>query len=538
MTPWWKQAVIYQVYPKSFMDASGDGVGDIPGIIEKLDYLADLGIDCLWLSPIFASPMADNGYDVSDYTAVAPVFGALPDVDRLISEAHRRSIRLVLDIALNHTSTAHPWFQAACDPASPYHDWYIWREGRGEAAPNNWRSIFGGPAWSKIADRYYLHLFDRTQADLNWENPAVRAAIHAAMRFWLDRGIDGFRLDVVSVISKPPGLPDAPDHRHGAFYRMLADGPRLHEFLRELHASVFAGRDCVAIGEAPGVDPARASRLVDPADPMLNLIYHFDLVEPPRRPDGDWDRVGFKQIFSRWDAGIGPRGWNTTVLSNHDLGRLVSRFGDEGHREESAKALAALVLLQRGTPFIYQGDELGLVNCPFPDITSLDDVWAQTTYRLKRDNGADHKEAFAAALRMTRDHARTPFPWTHADQAGFSKAQPWLMAHPNAPTVNAAAQRRDPASPHAFMKALIALRRSDALWREGAYCDLAPQDPCLFLFERRLDARRGRVAINLTSEPILGPRPDGLAFRAGNYPDPPHVMMRPWECVIWADAPT
>jgi oligo-1,6-glucosidase len=534
MRPWWKDAVVYQVYPKSFRDASGDGVGDICGIIEKLDYLADLGIDCLWVSPIFQSPMADNGYDVSDYKSVAPQFGAIRDVDRLIEQAHQRGIRLVLDFALNHTSTAHPWFQEAQSPSSAHRDWYIWRDGRGDGPPNNWRSIFGGSAWSRIGEQYYLHLFDRTQADLNWENPKVRAAIHEAMRFWLDRGIDGYRLDVVSVISKPDGLPDAADHRHGPFYGMLADGPRLHAYLRELHQEVFAGRDCVAIGEAPGVDPSRAARLVDPSDPMLDMIYHFDLVEPVRGPDGDWDRVALKKVFSDWDRGIGPRGWNTTVLSNHDLGRLVSRFGDEALRVESAKALATLVLLQRATPFIYQGDELGLVNCPFQTISDLNDVWAQTTYRLKLAQSADPDAAFQAALRITRDHARTPFPWTSDAGAGFTQAaRPWLMLHPNASTVNAAAQASDPHSPQTFIKQLIALRRGDDLWRTGEFLDLMPSDDSVFLFERRLGARRGRVAINLRSAPAVLPDCAGLGACLHSYASPPAHMLRPWECVVW-----
>ncbi|MFZ4121798.1 MAG: glycoside hydrolase family 13 protein [Caulobacterales bacterium] len=535
LAPWGRRSVVYQVYPKSFRDSSGDGVGDLKGITEKLRHVADLGADVCWLSPIFASPMADNGYDVSDYTSVNPLFGTLDDVDALIAEGRRLNVRIVLDIALNHTSVAHPWFQAALgDPSSPMRDYYWLRPGR---APNNWRSIFGGPAWGQFGetDLSYLHLFDRSQPDLNWENPAVRAEIHGAMRFWLERGIGGFRLDVVTVISKDPALPDAADTRLGPFYRMLADGPRLKDYLREMRREVFSQFDCIAIGEAPGVDPARAAGLVDPRDPMLDMIYHFDLVEPKRDADGDWDRVAFKAVFSAWDAGIGPDGWNTTVLGNHDLKRLVSRFGDDGAlRVESAKMLAALSLTQRATPFIYQGDELGMTNCRFPSLEALDDVWAKTTYRLRLAEGASEAEAFAAALAQTRDDARTPFPWTDKSDGGFTEGgAPWLMINPNVAQVNAAAQVEDPTSVMAFVKALIALRGSDPLWVEGRFEDLAPKDPDVFVYERRLDGRNGVVVLNLRGRPVRGPQVDGLGAVLSNYAGPFEAMLRPWEARIY-----
>lgn len=527
---WWKTSVVYQVYPKSFRDVTGDGVGDIRGITEGLPYLQRLGVGVLWLSPIFASPMIDNGYDVSDYTAVNPLFGTLADVDELIAEAKSRGIRIVLDIALNHTSTAHPWFRNALNHGEK-RDWYWWRDGRGDGPPNNWQSIFGGPAWTKPAgsDQHYLHLFDRSQADLNWENPAVRAAIHAAMRFWLDRGIDGFRLDVVTVISKAPLLPDAADPRPAPLYRDLAGGPRLHDFLREMRREVFDHYDCVAIGEAPGVDPERAARLVDPADPMLDMIYHFDLVAMNPVVAGPWDRRRFKRVFSAWDRGIGARGWNSVVVSNHDLGRVASRFGDGSPM--AAKMLLALALTQRGTPFLYQGDELGMTNAPFAAMDVLDDVWAKTTHRLKREAGASEAEAFAAALAMTRDHARTPFQWDASPHAGFSTATPWLPANPNHATVNVAAEDADPASPLSFARRLIALRAADPLWVFGAFEDLAPERDDIFLYARTHEGRRAIVALNLTgAEAPLDVAGEVLLC---NCLAPSVGALRPWEARLY-----
>jgi len=495
---WWKKSVVYQIYPKSFRDGNGDGVGDIRGIIEKLPYLKDLGVGVAWLSPIFASPMIDNGYDTSDYTAVNPLFGTMADAEELFEEARKRDICIVLDIALNHTSTQHSWFHDAVNHGEK-RDWYWWREGRCGAAPNNWLSIFGGPAWSQTEDgSFYLHLFDKSQADLNWENPDVRRAIHDAMRFWLDKGVGGLRLDVVTVISKEPDLRDVIDPRPAPLYRHIAGGPRLHEFLREMRREVFAHYDCVAIGEAPGVDPERASKLVDPADPMLDMIYHFDLVAMNPVVGGEWDRVAFKKIFSAWDKGIGERGWNSVVVSNHDLGRISSRFGDSS--PESAKMLLALVLTQRATPFIYQGDEIGMVNAPFSSLDELDDVWAKTTNRLAREKGRSEADAFAATVAMTRDHARTPFQWDATSNGGFSDAaKTWLKVNPNHTTLNAAVQTDNEDSVRAFAKQLIALR-DDPLWVFGDFEDLAPDDPDLFIYARTHEGRRAVVALNLRGD--------------------------------------
>ena len=529
--------MFYQVYPKSFADADGDGIGDIKGLISKLDHIADLGADALWLCPIFASPMIDQGYDMADYTAVNQAFGTLDDVDGLIEEARRRDVKIVLDIALNHSSTAHPWFQEAlADPYGPYGDYYIWRKPKADgSAPNNWPSVFGGPAWTQPDghERAYLHLFDKSQADLNWENLKVRQEIYAAIRFWLKRGIAGFRLDVVTMVSKHPALPDLPTGGLMDRYKIWAQGPRLHAYLREMRKEAFDPYGAIAIGEAPGLTAETAAAVVDPADPMLHMVYHFDLVEPQRDAAGDWDRAAFKQVFSDWDQGVGREGWNSVVVSNHDLSRVVNRFGDPSLRRESATMLLALVLMQRATPFLYQGDELGLVNTPFTDIAELDDVWAKTTYRLALERGHDSAVAFAKAAAMTRDHARTPFPWTDGSSHGFSAGRPWLRTNPLNAALNAAAQAADPDSVLAFAKRLIALRRGDRLWTEGAFEDLCPDHPDVFVFARMLASRRGVVALNLRGAEThvrLAPGRPVLA----NYPYAGGELLRPWEARIYA----
>jgi oligo-1,6-glucosidase len=531
---WWKRRPVYQIYPRSFLDTNGDGLGDLAGITQGLASIKALGAGIVWLSPIFFSPMADNGYDMADYCRIDPRFGTMDDFEALLARAAQLDLKVVLDIALNHTSIEHPWFVAAArDPASPYRDFYHWRE-----KPNNWQSIFGGPAWSQVPDgAYYLHLFDKTQADLNWENPAVRQHIYDAMRFWLTKGVAGFRLDVVTVISKPDGLPDVADPRPGPLYQVLAGGPNLHPWLREMHGEVFDHFDCVAIGEGPGLNPDRAAALVDPEDPMLDMIYHFDFVDPPKRADQPWDRVWFKSVFARWDHGIGPRGWNSCVIGNHDLRRLVSRFGDPNVADcQVAKALAAAYLLQRVTPFIYQGDELGLGDTVITSYDDLDDVWAKTTYRLAREAGASQAQALAKATAMTRDHARTPYPWT--PEGGFTTGTPWLEPTPNKGGVDLATQMADPHSVWAFYRFLLKLREDDPdTWVFGAYEDMAPGHPDLFVFKRGM---HGLVCIN------FGTQPHRLSDLDATLLEGRHLLavsgdldgdrLAPWACCVFGKA--
>jgi oligo-1,6-glucosidase len=533
--PWWKSRTVYQIYPRSFLDTNGDGIGDINGITKGLNQIKDLGAGIVWISPLFVSPMADNGYDMADYKGIDPLFGTLADFDTLIVRAKELDLKIVLDIALNHTSTSHAWFQAAiANPTGPYRNYYHWRD-----TPNNWPSIFGGPAWSKPEDdsQYYLHLFDKTQADLNWANPAVREGIYDALRFWLDRGVDGFRLDVVTVVSKPEGLPDAPDPRPVPLYDMLAGGPDLHTWLREMHTKVFAHYDCVAIGEGPGLNPARSAAVIDPADPMLDMIYHFDLVDGfDNTQRGDWDRIWFKSVFTRWDKGIGDSGWNSCVMGNHDLRRLVSRFGNDGiYRAQSAKALAAICLLQRATPFIYQGDEIAMADSHFTDISQLDDVWAKSTYKLAQAKGDDPTKAFSKAANMTRDHARTPYNWTY--DGGFTSGTPWLPQTNCGDQLNLKDQTIDPNSVRSFYKILISLRdKVQQTWVTGTYQDLLPNHPDLYVFQR---GHSGLVVINLRSveaqvppewRDIMQTREHDILLSSGNRID---AILSPWAVFIY-----
>lgn len=532
--PWWKTRTIYQVYPRSFLDTNGDGIGDINGITRGLDQIKQLGAGIVWISPLFVSPMADNGYDMADYKAIDPLFGTLGDFDALIARAKQLDLKIVLDIALNHSSTAHAWFQAAIkDPAGPYRDYYHWRD-----EPNNWKSIFGGSAWSQVEDsgQYYLHLFDKTQADLNWANRAVRREIHDALRFWLDRGVDGFRLDVVTVISKPEGLPDAPDPRPVALYNMLAGGPHLHTWLREMHEGVFSHYDCVAIGEGPGLTPERSAAIVDPNDPMLDMIYHFDLVDGhDNSMRGDWDRVWFKSVFNRWDIGIGERGWNSCVVGNHDLRRLVSRFGDDGALKiMSAKALAAAAMLQRATPLIYQGDELAMADATFTFMDQLDDVWAKTTFRLACEKGDSLDTAFAKAAQMTRDHARTPYNWTA--EGGFTSGLPWLIQTDPCDGNNLADQQSDRNSVRSFYQSLIGLRSLHPdTWVSGSFDDILPDHIALYAFKR---GQAGLVIINLTGADVRLPTAL-MALMSGRIPVAASGvqvsdMIGPWAVRIFA----
>jgi oligo-1,6-glucosidase len=484
MTPWWKTSVVYQIYPRSFADADGDGVGDLQGIIDRLDHLEALGVDVVWLSPVYPSPGDDNGYDISDYRDIDPLFGTLETFDRLVAALHGRGMKLMMDVVVNHTSDEHPWFLASrSSREDPKRDWYWWRP---EPQPA-WTSFFSGPVWEHDAatDEFYLHLFSRKQPDLNWENPEVRAAVHAMLRWWLDRGVDGFRMDVINVISKDLGDPRTPEG--------FTDGPRVHEFLQELHREVLAGRPeaILTVGETPGVTLEEARRYTDPARAEVDMVFQFEHMEVDRGAV-KWDvrplhLPELKASLARWQAGLAERGWNSLYWNNHDQPRIVSRWGDDGeHRVAAAKMLATVLHLQRGTPFIFQGEELGMTNAPLQGIEDVDDIETRRAYAEAVAGGMAPEAMLDAIRAMGRDNARTPMQWDASPHAGFTTGTPWRPVNPNHTAINAAAAREDPGSVFHHYRRLIALRRSEPAVVDGDFTLLLADDEQVFAFTRRL----------------------------------------------------
>ncbi len=534
---WWKSAVVYQIYPRSFADSNGDGIGDLRGIIGRLDHLERLGIDVVWLSPVYRSPMDDNGYDISDYYDVDPVFGTLDDLDELIAGLHARGIRLVMDLVVNHTSSAHAWFaESRASRDNPRRDWYWWRPPRegfvgGEpgAEPTNWGSAFSGPAWTwdETTGEYYLHLFASSQPDLNWENPEVREAVYAMMRWWLDRGVDGFRMDVINVISKvtvdePPGLLDGDvgvkndggvgvidTTLYGDTLPHVLNGPRVHEFLQEMHREVFAGRPpgLLTVGETPGVTVEDARLYTDPSRREVDMVFQFEHVDLDSGPGGKWDVVpmsvlAVKTSFGRWQDGLADVGWNSLYLGNHDQPRCVSRFGDDSpqHRERSATALATVLHLHRGTPYVYQGDELGMTNAGFTDLGQVRDIESLNAHRAAVARGVPPEHAMAAIRWKGRDNARTPMQWDGGPQAGFTTGSPWIAVTGNHTEINAADQVDDEGSVFAHHRRLVALRHDEPTVAHGDFTMLLPDDERVYAFTRRQGETELLVVANLSSD--------------------------------------
>ena len=510
---WWRSAVVYQVYPRSFADADGDGIGDLRGIIDHLDHLDALGVDVVWVSPFYRSPQDDNGYDISDYRDVDPVFGTLADVDDLIVALHDRGMKLVIDVVVNHTSDEHPWFvESRSSVDSPKRDWYWWRPprdgfdaGAPGAEPTNWTSFFSGPAWEldETTGEYYLHLFSRKQPDLNWENPEVRHAVYDMLRWWLARGVDGFRMDVINMVSKRLPLRDGAVVGGGALGdgEALGDGfpeficgPRIHEFLQELHAEVIAPHDrpLMTVGEMPAVTLDEAARFTDPANAEVDMVFQFEHVGLDHGPGGKWDvreldLRDLKASLGRWQVGLAERGWNSLYWNNHDQPRAVSRFGSDAPawRERSAKLLGTVLHLHRGTPFVYQGEELGMTNHPFTSVADLRDIESLNHHRGALAAGQDEEEVLAAFRSMGRDNARTPMQWSDAPNAGFTSGEPWIAVNPNHTEINAAAQRDDPESVFHHYRRLIELRHTEPAVVHGDFTMLLPDHERLYVFARR-----------------------------------------------------
>lgn len=562
--PWWQKAVVYQIYPRSFMDTDGDGIGDLPGVIARLDYLSDLGVDVVWISPFYPSPQDDNGYDISDYEAVDPVFGTMDDVDELIAQLHARGMKLVIDVVINHTSDEHPWFiESASSSDSPRRDWYWWRPERAGmqagvpgAEPTNWISFFSQPAWQldESTGEYFLHLFSPRQPDLNWENPEVRQAIYAMLRWWLDRGVDGFRLDVINVISKRLPLRDGPPlsgSHYGDGSASYICGPRIHEFLHELNTNVICGYHKVLLtaGEMPDVTLQDAVRFTDPANAEVDMVFQFEHVQIDHGPGGKFDvrplrLVDLKASLGRWQAGLAARGWNSLYWDNHDQPRAVSRFGsvDPAYRELSAKLLATVLHLHRGTPFIYQGEELGMTNYPFTSIDDFLDIESLNYYRRAVAAGWDSEQALAALIARSRDNARTPMQWDDTPHAGFTTGIPWMTVNPNYPDINAAAQITDPLSVLSYYRQVIALRHELPVVVHGDFTMLLPDDERVYAFTRRLDNIELLTLANFSSDivPVNLPRApswDRAELLLANYLDRADlrevpVTLRAWEARV------
>ena len=550
--------MVYQVYPRSFADSDGDGIGDLRGVIGKLDHLALLGVDVLWLSPVYRSPQDDNGYDISDYEDVDPMFGTLADLDELIARAHERGIRLVMDLVVNHTSDEHPWFlESRSSTDNPKRDWYWWRPARPGhepgapgAEPTNWGSFFGGPTWEydEATGEYYLHLFSRKQPDLNWENPEVRQAVYAMMRRWVDRGVDGFRMDVINLVSKRVGpdgaLPDGETHggARGDGSPFYMNGPRIHEFLAEMHREVLAGRDLITVGETPGASLADAVLYTDPARGEVNMVFTFEHMNLDAVPGGSkWDLaplrlVDLKANLSAWQEGLADVGWNSLYWDNHDQPRIVSRWGDDGeHRVRSAKALATVLHLLRGTPYVYQGEELGMTNAHLTSLGQYQDIESLGWARSAAAAGVPDEAILRALATKSRDNARTPVQWDASPQAGFTTGTPWLAVNPNHTEINAEAALADPDSVFHHYRRLIELRHTLPVVVHGDYRLLLPEDEQVFAYVRALDGVRLLVVVNLSGETAaldLGADDallDGEVLLASPAEGAERLLLAPWE---------
>lgn len=528
---WWRSAVVYQIYPKSFQDTTGSGTGDLRGIIQRLDYLAQLGIDLIWLSPVFASPQVDNGYDISNYRAIDPMFGSMEDMGELIAQGKKRGIGIMMDLVLNHSSDQHPWFlQASSSRDNPYHDYYVWRSGTPDSPPNDMQAAFGGSAWTWVPQvgQYYFHQFAPQQPDLNWENPALRREIYDMILWWMEQGVEGFRLDVIDQIAKEPDR------------YITSNGPRLHEFLRELSRETFQKGCLVTVGEAWGADLQRAKQYSAPDGSELSMVFQFEQMMLDQQPGKEkWDLAPLpfakmKASFARWQRGLHGCGWNSLFLDNHDLPRIVSRWGDDGaYRVQSAKLLATMLHGMQGTPYIYQGEELGMTNVRLP-IEDYRDVEIQNFYQKRLGEGYPQEEIMNSIYAKGRDNARTPMQWDNSHNAGFTAGTPWLKVNPNYTAINAQSQLADPDSVFHYYRELIALRKQYPVFVEGDFTLLEAEHPRLFVYRRAWRGEELLVVCNFGGEATPWQLPqewEDAQVLLSNYPRHPGDLC-PWEAKI------
>jgi oligo-1,6-glucosidase len=555
---WWKECVVYQIYPRSFYDSNGDGIGDLRGILQKLDYLKELGIDVVWLCPVYKSPNDDNGYDVSDYQDIMDEFGTLADWDELLAEMHKRGIKLVMDLVVNHTSDEHPWFQESRKSKdNPYRDFYIWRPAKNGGEPNNWRSFFSGSAWQYDVGtgEYYLHLFTKKQPDLNWENPNVRDEVFKMMDWWLQKGIDGFRMDVINMISKVPGLPDAPvvtadRYQFGGKYFM--NGPRLMEFLTEMKQKVLSRYDILTVGETPFVTTQDAIKIVNEKTGALTMLFQFEHVDLDAETGADsggtikkMKLLDLKEVMTRWQKDLENRAWNSIFLSNHDQPRSVSRLGDDAQfRVESAKLLGTFIHMLQGTPYVYQGDEIDMTNVAFESIEEYRDVATRNMYKeAVEEKGVDPQVALKVVHAKSRDNARTPMQWDDSEQAGFTTGTPWIKVNPNYKEINVAEALADSNSVFHYYKKLIQLRRENPVIVYGTYDLILDAHEEIYAFTRTLEEERLLVILNFSGNNPEFQLPEIITFAStelliSNYEvtaneDIHQIPLRPYEARVY-----
>lgn len=548
---WWKEAVAYQVYPRSFMDSNGDGIGDLQGIIQKLDYLQDFGIDVIWLSPIYQSPNNDNGYDISDYQAILDEFGTMDDFDELLDQVHKRGMKLIMDLVINHTSDEHPWFiESRSSKDNPYRDYYIWHPGKNGKEPNNWASIFGGSAWQfdPQTNEYYLHVFSSKQPDLNWENPNVRNDLYQMINWWLDKGIDGFRVDAISHIKKVPGFPDLPNPDNKKYVpsfegHMNREG--IQEFLAELKEKTFANYDILTVGEANGVSVEDADEWVGEENGKFNMIFQFEHLDLwGTSADGGLDIFALKETLTKWQKGLENKGWNALFLENHDQPRSVSTWGNSTtYWSQSAKCLATLYFLMQGTPFIYQGQEIGMTNVQFDSIDDYNDIAIKNLYKEKREMGVPHEEIMKIIWKNGRDNARTPMQWDNTTNAGFSTGTPWLKVNPNYKDINVAQQVNDPHSIYHYYKRLIQIRKQHPVLIYGNYDLILPSHDKIYAYTRTLGKEQILILTNLFSEEASYLLPENIRGKIGevlisNYPTNEREKLdrgslQPYEAIVY-----
>ncbi|MBN1057065.1 glycoside hydrolase family 13 protein [Clostridium botulinum] len=546
-TNWWKESVVYQIYPRSFKDSNGDGIGDIRGIIEKLDYLKELGIDVIWLSPVYKSPNDDNGYDISDYKDIMTEFGTMNDFDELLNSAHEKGIKIMMDLVVNHTSDEHQWFiESRKSEKNKYRDYYVWKKGKDGQPPNNWTSCFSGPAWQydEETNMYYLHLFSKKQPDLNWESAELRNDVYLMMQWWLDKGIDGFRMDVINFISKNQEFPDGVN---GDFSKYSMNGPRIHEFLEEMNEKVLRNKNLITVGEMPGVSVEEAKLYTGEDRNELNMVFQFEHTDLGNGKYGKWHKNSFKltdlkKIMTKWQKGLENEGWNSLYWNNHDQPRVVSRFGnDKKYWKESAKMLATCLHMMKGTPYIYQGEEIGMTNVAFEDLNDYKDIEIINAYNdLVIKNGRSHDEMMEGIYDRGRDNARTPMQWNSSVNAGFTTGTPWIKVNPNYNEINAESQIGDKDSIFNYYKELIKIRKDNEIIVYGNYDLILDDSEEIYAYVRKLNEEQLLVICNFSSNTSEFKLPNNIKSKykkllIANYDECKeetleNISLRPYEC--------